>query len=72
MSWHQDGWSYSAERAWYEPPEYDDAPEESDEMTLAELLEEMRKIAEKIHDNRPDQCKTPRMAETSKVGHRRQ
>ena len=70
--WNQQGWSYSAERAWYEPPEYDDVPEEETEMTVKQLLEVMKRNAEKIHNERPERCKTPRMAEAENVGDRRQ
>lgn len=54
--WIRDGWSYSAERAWYEPPEppaYDDEDGEEREMTVKELLEVMKRNAEKIHNDRP-------------------
>ena len=66
------GWSYSAERAWYDPPEYDDVPEEETEMTVKQLLEVMKRNAENIHNDRPERGKTPRVAETSNVGDRRQ
>lgn len=70
--WNQQGWSYSAERAWYDVPEYEDEPKPEQEMTVKQLLEVMKRNAEKIHNDRPERCKAPRMAEAENVGDRRQ
>lgn len=36
--WHQDGWSYSAERAWYEPPEYDTPTPPENDISVKQLI----------------------------------
>lgn len=35
---YQDGWSYSAEDAWYEPPEYEDEEVEAPEPTVRDVI----------------------------------
>jgi hypothetical protein len=77
----------SAERAWLEPPEpwgsdgedepldpwgSDGEDEPEREITVKELIERMRKNAEKFHNNRPERREASRMAQAQAVGNRRQ
>lgn len=39
--WIRDGWSYSAERAWYEPPEYDDPTPPENDISVKQLIKIM-------------------------------
>jgi hypothetical protein len=71
---NQPGWNQSAEDAWLTPPDvWDDEDDDSYEcVSVAELLEEMRRIAETLYNKRFNEGKTPGVAGAETKRYRRQ